>query len=88
MEFVKKSLTQAYAFYRDINPATLSGAIDVLVVRGPDGKLEASPFHVRFGKFKLLRPNENRVRVGIGVRRGRCLCLCVCIIRRWTFASF
>ena len=62
MELLKKGLNVAYGFYRDINPATLSGAIDVVVVRGEDGRLEASPFHVRFGKFKLLRPNDNRVR--------------------------
>jgi len=62
MDLIKKTFNSMSAFYRDINPATLSGAIDVLVVRNEDGMLEASPFHVRFGKFKLLRPAENRVR--------------------------
>ena len=63
MNCVKKTWNHVSNLYRDINPATLSGAIDVIVVRGADGRLEATPFHVRFGKFKLLRPNENCVRL-------------------------
>lgn len=38
----------------DINQATLSGALDVVVVKHPDGTLHASPFVVRFGRLKLL----------------------------------
>ena len=45
----------------DINPSTLSGAIDVIVVEGSDGSLSCSPFHVRFGKLKLLLPSEKKV---------------------------
>jgi phosphatidate phosphatase LPIN len=45
----------------DINPSTLSGAIDVIVVEDPDGALTCSPFHVRFGKLKLLLPSEKKV---------------------------
>eukprot|EP00047_Mylnosiga_fluctuans_P003669 m.230281 g.230281 ORF g.230281 m.230281 type:complete len:791 (+) comp12040_c0_seq1:234-2606(+) len=52
-------------FYNDINPATLSGAIDIIVVRQPDGTLRCSPFHVRFGKLYLLRPKEKTVHVCI-----------------------
>ncbi|CZR55121.1 related to SMP2 protein [Phialocephala subalpina] len=44
-----------------LNPATLSGAIDVIVVEQEDGSLACSPFHVRFGKFSLLRPYEKKV---------------------------
>lgn len=47
--------------YNSINPATLSGAIDVIVVEQDDGSLACSPFHVRFGKFQLLRPSEKKV---------------------------
>lgn len=47
--------------WNSINPATLSGAIDVIVVEQSDGTLACSPFHVRFGKFSLLRPSEKRV---------------------------
>ena len=37
------------------------GAIDVIVVRQPDGSLRASPFHVRFGKAGILRPRDKVV---------------------------
>lgn len=47
--------------WNSINPATLSGAIDVIVVEQEDGSLACSPFHVRFGKFSLLRPYEKKV---------------------------
>jgi phosphatidate phosphatase LPIN len=70
MQFVGKVFTTVSEFYKgangyprhliseDINPATLSGAIDVVVVERPDGTLHCSPFHVRFGKLHLLRPQE------------------------------
>ena len=41
--------------------ATLSGAIDVIVVEQENGDLACSPFHVRFGKFSLLLPSEKKV---------------------------
>ncbi|XP_043336178.1 phosphatidate phosphatase LPIN3 isoform X3 [Cervus canadensis] len=44
--------------YRGLNPATLSGGIDVLVVRQVDGSFRCSPFHVRFGKLGVLRSRE------------------------------
>ena len=48
-----------------INPATLSGAIDIIVVRCVDDAgevtLSSSPFHVRFGKLQVLRAAEKRV---------------------------
>lgn len=47
--------------WNSINPATLSGAIDVIVIEQGDGTLACSPFHVRFGKFSLLRPYEKKV---------------------------
>ena len=39
----------------DVNTSTLSGAIDVVVVRQLDGTLRSTPFHVRFGKLQLLQ---------------------------------
>lgn len=47
--------------YRGLNPATLSGCIDVIVVRQPNGNLQCSPFHVRFGKMGVLRSREKVV---------------------------
>uniref|UniRef100_A0A3Q3KF39 phosphatidate phosphatase n=1 Tax=Monopterus albus TaxID=43700 RepID=A0A3Q3KF39_MONAL len=51
--------------YRGINPATLTGGIDVIVVRQPDGSFQCSPFHVRFGKLGVLRSKEKIVDIEI-----------------------
>ncbi|KAF7247888.1 Phosphatidate phosphatase LPIN1 [Varanus komodoensis] len=51
--------------YKGLNPATLSGCIDVIVVRQPDGTLQCSPFHVRFGKMGVLRSKEKVVDIEI-----------------------
>lgn len=47
--------------YKGINQATLSGCIDVVVVRQRDGTYQCSPFHVRFGKLGVLRSKEKVV---------------------------
>ncbi|ENN74670.1 hypothetical protein YQE_08787, partial [Dendroctonus ponderosae] len=52
-------------FYNDINGATLTGAIDVIVVEQPDGSYNCSPFHVRFGKLGVLRSKEKVVDVEV-----------------------
>ncbi|KAF8914240.1 Lipin/Ned1/Smp2-domain-containing protein [Gymnopilus junonius] len=64
------AISAPYQYYKElppINPATLTGAIDVIVVQrpGPDGdtELACSPFHVRFGKWQVLRPGEKKVNV-------------------------
>ncbi|XP_019365343.1 PREDICTED: phosphatidate phosphatase LPIN3 isoform X3 [Gavialis gangeticus] len=44
--------------YKGLNPATLTGCIDIIVVRQPDGSFQCSPFHVRFGKLGVLRSKE------------------------------
>ncbi|XP_036606887.1 phosphatidate phosphatase LPIN3 isoform X3 [Trichosurus vulpecula] len=51
--------------YEGLNPATLSGGSDVLVVRQPDGSFVCSPFHVRFGKLSVLRSREKVVDIEI-----------------------
>ncbi|XP_055977654.1 phosphatidate phosphatase LPIN3 [Sorex fumeus] len=51
--------------YRGLNPATLSGGIDVLVVQQEDGSFRCSPFHVRFGKLGVLRSREKVVDIEI-----------------------
>ncbi|XP_010785398.1 LOW QUALITY PROTEIN: phosphatidate phosphatase LPIN1-like [Notothenia coriiceps] len=56
---------QVKELYRGLNPATLSGCIDVIVVRQPDGTLKCSPFHVRFGKMGVLRSSEKLVDIEI-----------------------
>uniref|UniRef100_A0A671MWI0 phosphatidate phosphatase n=1 Tax=Sinocyclocheilus anshuiensis TaxID=1608454 RepID=A0A671MWI0_9TELE len=56
---------QVKELYRGLNPATLSGCIDVIVVRQPDGTLQCSPFHVRFGKMGVLHSREKVVDIEI-----------------------
>ncbi|XP_013802519.2 phosphatidate phosphatase LPIN3 [Apteryx mantelli] len=51
--------------YRGLNPATLTGCIDVIVVRQPDNSFQCSPFHVRFGKLGVLRSKEKVVDIEI-----------------------
>ncbi|XP_053666493.1 phosphatidate phosphatase LPIN3 [Anopheles marshallii] len=52
-------------FYSEINGATLTGAIDVVVVEQPDGSFLSSPFHVRFGKLGVLRSREKVVDIEV-----------------------
>jgi phosphatidate phosphatase LPIN len=61
MQYVRSISGSVSKTWNSINPATLSGAIDVIVVEQEDGSLACSPFHVRFGKFSLLRPSEKKV---------------------------
>ena len=60
-------ISAPYQYYKDINPSTLTGAIDVIVIQRPtdsgDTELACSPFHVRFGKWQVLRPSEKKVNV-------------------------
>ncbi|KAG9348001.1 hypothetical protein JZ751_004020 [Albula glossodonta] len=51
--------------YKGINQATLSGCIDVVVVRQRDGSYQCSPFHVRFGKLGVLRSKEKVIDIEI-----------------------
>ncbi|KAL4740506.1 Lipin/Ned1/Smp2-domain-containing protein [Aspergillus similis] len=61
MQYVRSISGSVSKTWNSINPATLSGAIDVIVIEQDDGTLACSPFHVRFGKFSLLRPYEKKV---------------------------
>lgn len=58
--------TAPYQMYKDLNPSTLTGAIDVIVVErqaeNGDKELVCSPFHVRFGKWQVLLPADKKVR--------------------------
>ncbi|CAH8827939.1 unnamed protein product [Trichobilharzia szidati] len=49
--------------YNDINPATLTGAIDVIVVEQQDGSFTCGPFHVRFGKLTAISPADKTVEI-------------------------
>lgn len=65
MQYVRSISGSVSKTWNSINPATLSGAIDVIVVEQEDGSLACSPFHVRFGKFSLLRPFEKKVEFSV-----------------------
>ena len=65
MQYVRSISGSVSKTWNSINPATLSGAIDVIVVELEDGTLACSPFHVRFGKFSLLRPLEKKVEFSV-----------------------
>lgn len=70
MQYVRSLGDSVSTAWNSINPATLSGAIDIIVVEQEDGTLMCSPFHVRFGKFSLLRPYEKKVEFKVnGVRQ-------------------
>lgn len=78
------AISVPYQYYRDLNPSTLTGAIDVIVISRPkqssdsdtrddakntslpakdeESELLCSPFHVRFGKWQVLRPGDKKVR--------------------------
>lgn len=45
--------------------ATLSGCIDVIVIEQEDGTLMCTPFHVRFGKLKVLKSKEKTVSIQV-----------------------
>ena len=47
------------------NSATLSGAIDIIVVQHEDGTFVTSPFHVRFGKFNVFNAKEVEVYIEV-----------------------
>lgn len=68
MNYLRGAISAASQYYKDlppINPSTLTGAIDVIVIRRrtSDGseELACSPFHVRFGKWQVLRPADKKV---------------------------
>ncbi|KAL0595006.1 Phosphatidate phosphatase LPIN3 [Plecturocebus cupreus] len=65
MNYVGRVLETMKELYRGLNPATLSGSIDVLVVKQVDGSFQCSPFHVRFGKLGVLRSREKVVDIEI-----------------------
>lgn len=66
MQYVGKLVTTMSEFYRDLNPSTLTGAMDVLVVEDEvSGERRCTPFHVRIGKLQLMRPQDKRVEVSV-----------------------
>ena len=61
MSFITNYAKAIGQWYSEINSATLTGAIDVIVVEQEDGSFLTSPFHVRFGKMGVLKAKEKVV---------------------------
>jgi phosphatidate phosphatase LPIN len=59
--YVGRLFSNVKGFYNEINAATLTGAIDVIIVEQEDGSFKSSPFHVRFGKLGVIRSKEKVV---------------------------
>uniref|UniRef100_F1KVC6 Phosphatidate phosphatase LPIN3 n=1 Tax=Ascaris suum TaxID=6253 RepID=F1KVC6_ASCSU len=65
MEYAYRLIKNVRDVYNTLNPATLSGAIDLIVVEQPDGTYTSTPFHVRFGKYGCFTSNEKYVDITI-----------------------
>uniref|UniRef100_A0A7E4WBB3 LNS2 domain-containing protein n=1 Tax=Panagrellus redivivus TaxID=6233 RepID=A0A7E4WBB3_PANRE len=65
MDFVYNVANNIKYFYNNMNSASLTGAIDVIVVEQPDGTLMSTPFHVRFGKYGVFNSDEKYVDIMI-----------------------
>jgi phosphatidate phosphatase LPIN len=63
MQYVRSISGSVSKTWNSINPATLSGAIDVIVVEDKDGNLACSPFHIRYGKLSIstFMPQDKKV---------------------------
>uniref|UniRef100_A0A1I7U2B0 LNS2 domain-containing protein n=1 Tax=Caenorhabditis tropicalis TaxID=1561998 RepID=A0A1I7U2B0_9PELO len=65
MDYAYRMLKNVKYFYNSINPATLSGAIDVVVVEQPNGEYKSTPFHVRFGKYGVFNYSDKYVDIAV-----------------------
>lgn len=45
-------------YYRNINPSTLSGSCDIIVIKNSKNVLKCTSFHIRFGKKQIFRLKE------------------------------
>ncbi|KAF0987517.1 hypothetical protein HZS_4219 [Henneguya salminicola] len=61
MNVLGKIVSNVKHFYNEINPATLSGAIDIVVIEQLDGTYCCSPFHVKFGILEVMRAKNKKV---------------------------
>lgn len=61
MQYFGKAIGTVSRTWNSLNPSTLSGAIDVVVVKQSNEELHCSAFHIRFGKLSLWRPSDKIV---------------------------
>ena len=43
------------------NPTLVSGAMDILVIKQPNGSFKGTPLRVKFGQWSILKPKEKEV---------------------------
>mmetsp|Transcript_8976 Transcript_8976/g.26965 ORF Transcript_8976/g.26965 Transcript_8976/m.26965 type:complete len:272 (+) Transcript_8976:257-1072(+) len=60
-----KSVLNMVSSALELNAATFSGAMDIIVFQDEDGNLQSTPFHVRFGKLRLLKSREKVVQIEV-----------------------
>eukprot|EP00917_Polyrhabdina_sp_WS-2016_P013017 GHVP01028656.1.p1 GENE.GHVP01028656.1~~GHVP01028656.1.p1 ORF type:complete len:568 (-),score=74.78 GHVP01028656.1:3986-5689(-) len=60
-----RSLAASVGRAFEINSSTLSGCLDVIVVQQTNGDFKSTPFHVRFGKTKILKSREKVVTITV-----------------------
>lgn len=65
MDYFYSFVSNFKYYYKSMNSANLSGAIDVIVVEQPDGTFLCTPFHVRFGKFAVFNFDEKYVDIQV-----------------------
>jgi phosphatidate phosphatase LPIN len=65
MDYFYSFVSNFKYYYKSINSATLSGAIDVIVVEQPDGSFLCTPFHVRFGKYAVFNIDDKYVDIQV-----------------------
>jgi phosphatidate phosphatase LPIN len=53
------------ALFHKLSPELLSGMVDIIVVKQPDGSLKSSRFHIQFGKSDILLPAGHLVKIHI-----------------------
>ena len=58
-------LVSGISSFFEFNKATLSGALDVIVVEHEDGTMLCNPFRIRFGKLKLLKSSSQPISITI-----------------------
>ncbi|UMM31519.1 hypothetical protein L5515_005688 [Caenorhabditis briggsae] len=68
MDYAHSMIKKLKCVHDSINPATRSGAIDVIVVEQPDGEYKSTPFHVRFGKYGVFSCSDKIVDIEVNGR--------------------
>ncbi|CAD5234629.1 unnamed protein product [Bursaphelenchus xylophilus] len=65
MDYMQRWFSNIKYVYNSMNPAVLSGAIDIVVIEQPDSTLKCSPFYIRFGIYGVFSSTEKYVDIKI-----------------------